>query len=105
MENLGSLRVSALIASLPGGDGAAQHRRLAPAYLRGRNGKLLLAAALGIIGLLAGWTWFGTAAVRPLLYVLPCAAMMAICMRGHGGSENPPTKPSGSAASGPGIPQ
>ena len=105
MEDLGSLRVSALIASLPGGDGAAQHRCGASAYLRGRKGKLLLAAALGIIGLLAGWTWFGTAAVRPLLYVLPCAAMMVICMRGHGGSENPPTKPSSGAGSGPDIAQ
>jgi hypothetical protein len=88
---------------LPGGGGVERHRRSVPAYLNGRKGMLLLAAALGIIGLLAGWTWFGAGAVLPLLYVLPCAAMMAMCMKGHGGAGNTQGKPdvsSGTEASG-----
>jgi hypothetical protein len=97
MENLGSLRVSALIASLPGGGDVEQHRRSIPAHLSGRKGMLLLAAALGIMGLLAGWTWFGAAAVLPLLYVLPCAAMMAMCMKGHGRPGNMQGKPDASS--------
>jgi hypothetical protein len=86
MDNLGSSRVSALIASLPGGGSVEQHRRSGPAYLSGRKGMLLLTATLGIIGLLIGWTWFGAAAVLPLLCGLLVAAMMAMCMKGHGGS-------------------
>lgn len=86
MDNLGSSRVSALIASLPGGGSVEQHRRSGPAYLSGRKGMLLLTATLGIIGLLVGWTWFGAAAVLPLLCGLLFAAMMAICMKGQGGS-------------------
>jgi hypothetical protein len=39
-------------------------------------------AALGIIILFAGWKWLGAAAMLPLLPILPCAAMMAMCMRG-----------------------
>lgn len=58
-----------------------------PGFLRGRSGLLMLAAGLAVIGLLAGWTWLGTAAVLPLLYALPCAAMMAMCMKGHRGSD------------------
>jgi hypothetical protein len=74
-------------------------------YLRGRRGLLLVAAALGIIGILAGWTWLGTAAVLPLLYILPCAAMMAMCMRGHGGSANSQTKSGSGTGSGPDLTQ
>ena len=96
MGNLRSSRVSALIASLPGGGGVERDRRSAPAYLSGHKGILLLAAALGIIGLLAGWRWFGAGAVLPLLYVLPCAAMMAMCMKGHGGTGNTQDKPGAS---------
>ncbi|WP_431269243.1 hypothetical protein [Dankookia sp. P2] len=66
----------------------------APAFLRGRSGLLALAAALAATGLLAGWAWLGAAAVLPLLYTLPCAAMMAMCMKGHGGSDgNASAKP------------
>jgi hypothetical protein len=64
---------------------------------------LLLAAALGVIGLFIAWQWFGAAAVFPLLYVLPCAAMMLMCMRGHGGSGNTSTNPNGGTASAPDI--
>lgn len=65
----------------------------APAFLRGRGGLLALAAVLAVTGFLAGWAWLGTAAVLPLLYALPCAAMMAMCMKGHGG-------PGGNASAG-----
>src|SRR5260221_7855280 len=62
------------------------------AYLSGRRGLLLVTAALAIVGILAGWTWLGTAAVLPLLCIMPCAAMMAMCIRGHGVSANSPTQ-------------
>jgi hypothetical protein len=65
-----------------------QQRSGVPAFLTGRKGLVLAAAVFGIIALAAGWTWFGTAAVLPLLYTLPCAAMMAMCMRGNGGAGN-----------------
>ena len=70
----------------------------APAFLRGRSGLLSLAAALAATGFLAGWAWLGAAAVLPLLYTLPCAAMMAMCMKGHGGSDgNASAKPNAAA--------
>jgi hypothetical protein len=69
-------------------DRVGQHRRGIPAFLTGRKGLLLAAAALGIVALLVGWAWLGTAAVLPLLYTLPCAAMMAMCMRGNGRAGN-----------------
>ena len=69
--------------------------------LRGRKALLLAAAALGLIAVFAGWRWFGTAAMLPLLTILPCAAMMAMCMRGHGGSANTPTAPNSGSGCGP----
>jgi len=65
---------------------------------QGRRGLLVLAAGLAVTGLLAGWNWLGTAAILPLLYTLPCAAMMAMCMKGHGGSDgNASAKPNATA--------
>ena len=55
-------------------------------YLGGRRGLWVFALALAVAGLFLGGAWWGFAAVLPLLYVLPCAAMMAMCMKGHGGS-------------------
>jgi hypothetical protein len=70
---------------------AAQHRHGLPAFPAGR--KDLVVAAVAILALLAGWVWLGTAAVLPLLYTLPCAAMMAMCMKGQGGAGNTSGKP------------
>lgn len=84
------------------GSGTARRRVGATAYLKGRKGLLLLAAALGIVGLSAGWTWFGTAAVLPLLSALPCAAMMAMCMKGHSAGGNAPGKPDAPGGTEPG---
>jgi hypothetical protein len=47
---------------------------------------LLVALTVAALALAAAWLWFGAEAVRPLLYLLPCAAMMAVCMKGHGTS-------------------
>jgi hypothetical protein len=69
--------------------------------LRGRKALLLAAAALALIAVYAGWRWFGTVAMLPLLTILPCAAMMVMCMRGHGGSANTPTTPNNGSGSGP----
>src|SRR5260221_4656415 len=87
MESSTSLQDVATTADLSRADGA-RRRYGALAYLSGRRGLLLVAAALGIIGILAGWTWLGTAAELPLLYTLPLSAMIAICMRGLGEATN-----------------
>ena len=100
MENTSLSRHVALADPLPS-EGALQHRQGALAFLRSRNGLLFGAATLGIIAFFAGWRWFGVASVLPLLYVVPCAAMMLMCMRGHGGSANAPTKPDSNAGSRP----
>ena len=69
---------------------------------RGNRTRVLIAvAALGTAGLVAAWAWFGTAAVLPLLYVLPCAAMTLLCMRGHGGSGATSASPGDGAGSDP----
>jgi Protein of unknown function (DUF2933) len=67
--------------------------------MRSRAGVLIVAIVLGTIGLVTAWTWFGTTAVLPLLYVLPCAVMMLLCMRGHDGAGNTPTSPNDSSGS------
>ena len=90
MSTYGDLRTLALTEPNPR-ESTWRHRLAAawastPAFLRGRGGLLTLAAALVVASLLAGWMWLGTTAVLSLLYVLPCAAMMAMCMRGHGSS-------------------
>ena len=54
--------------------------------LRGRRGLYTLAVVLAVAGLALGGARWGIAAILPLLYTLPCAAMMAMCMRGYGGS-------------------
>jgi hypothetical protein len=68
------------------------------AVLRGHR-NLFLAGLVAGIGIFAGWLWLGAAAVLPLLYSLPCAAMMVMCMKGHGtsttGREANPGSPSG----------
>ena len=53
--------------------------------------RLLVTLTVSAIALAAAGLWFGAGAVRPLLYVLPCAAMMAVCMKGHGTSGAAPT--------------
>lgn len=48
---------------------------------------LVFTAAAGIAALASGWYWLGFAAIAPLLFLLPCAAMMANCMKGIGNGE------------------
>jgi hypothetical protein len=96
MENLNVSRAAALTGPHLGN--RVSRRRLGiPAYLRGRNGLVIAVAALGTIGLFAGWQWFGAASMLPLLYAVPCAVMMMMCMRGHGGTDNTPANSISSA--------
>jgi hypothetical protein len=101
MENSNVSRAVALIGpQLHNRD--LRYRLGIPAYLRGRTGLLLAVLALGATGVFAGWQLFGAATMLPLLYTLPCAAMMMMCMRGHGGPGNTPTNSnSSSTESGP----
>ena len=46
---------------------------------------LIVAVVLAVAGLVLGSSILGFAAILPLLYVLPCLFMAAMCMRGHGG--------------------
>lgn len=63
-------------------------------YLGERRGLRVFALALAAAGLILGGAWWGLAAILPLLYVVPCAVMMAMCMNGHGGSgQNSDAKP------------
>lgn len=54
----------------------------------GRRRKWLLAisAVLALAALALGSMWLGFAAILPFLYVLPCLAMVAMCMRKSGTS-------------------
>jgi hypothetical protein len=47
-----------------------------------RKWLVVAGVALAIAAAVFGSIWFGFAAVLPLLYVLPCLAMLAMCMRG-----------------------
>lgn len=74
-------------------------------FLRGRP-LLIVTLIFAGVGVTAGWAWFGSAAMLPLLYVLPCAAMMAMCMKGHGSSNSSTPKPDNVAGtSDTGLPQ
>jgi hypothetical protein len=48
------------------------------------NKKRLIAASivLAVGAAVLGSVWLGLAAVLPLLYLLPCLAMLAMCMKG-----------------------
>jgi hypothetical protein len=49
---------------------------------------LVLAVVAGIAALGSGWYWLGFAAIAPLLFLLPCAAMMAFCCEGQRSGKN-----------------
>lgn len=67
---------------------------------RNRRTTILAAVAVAIGGFALGWNWLGFAAVAPLLYLLPCMAMMAFCMKGMGrhGDESVGAKPEASGS-------
>jgi hypothetical protein len=96
MENLNVSRATALTGPYLG-DRVSRHLLGIPAYLRGRIALMTAVAALGAIGLFAGWQWFGAAAMLPLLYTVPCAAMMMMMMCMRGGTDNAPASPNNSA--------
>ena len=68
----------------------------AGAFLR-RHRLWVLALVVAGMGLAGGGAWFGAAALLPLLYTLPCAAMMAMCVRGQGATNAPTPTPDSSA--------
>jgi hypothetical protein len=89
MENLNVSRAVVLTGPQPG-NRDSRYRLGITASLKGRGILLMVTAVLGATGVFAGWQWFGAAAMLPLLYTLPCAAMVMMCMRGHGGTDNAP---------------
>jgi len=60
-------------------------------WLSGRRGMLTLLGVAGIAAIGSGWYWLGFAAIAPVLYLLPCAVMMAMCAKGmsHGDGRAP----------------
>ncbi|USA38944.1 hypothetical protein [Pelagerythrobacter marinus] len=53
---------------------------------RRRKWMLALGVVLALAALALGSIWLGFAAILPFLYVLPCLAMVAMCMRKSGTS-------------------
>ena len=52
-------------------------------WLSGRRGLVIaMAGAVAAVALAAGQHWLAVADLVPLLFVLPCAVMMFMCMKG-----------------------
>jgi hypothetical protein len=66
------------------GSGARDCAEAGPkAWLSGRRGIVVLTAGTAAVAMLAvGGHWIAAADLVPLLFLLPCAAMMFMCMRG-----------------------
>jgi len=65
------------------------------AWLSGRRGVVIVIAVAAIAAAAAlalSQSWLAVADLVPLLYVLPCAAMMFVCMRHGQQSDNHPPK-------------
>ena len=62
-------------------------------WLVRRRGPVIAVAAVAALSAVAlGQHWVAFADLVPLLYVLPCAAMMFVCMRHGQQSDNHPKK-------------
>ena len=101
MNTSSPLPATALVHSLPSTGNTGMPDQSTPwntagAFLR-RHRLWVLALVVAGMGLAGGGAWFGIAALLPLLYILPCAAMMAMCMRGQGAATAPSTTPDNSA--------
>lgn len=66
----------------------ARARKLQGARRWSAKKKWLMAASivLAVGAAVVGSVWLGWAAVLPLLYLLPCLAMLAMCLKGMNGS-------------------
>ncbi len=70
-------------AKPPGGCGAQGTGRTAK-----RKWLIIAGVVLAIAAAVTGSIWFGFAAVLPLLYLLPCLAMTAMCLKNMKGSSS-----------------
>lgn len=52
--------------------------------LRGKRWPLAVIATLSILGVVIAAAFAGFAVILPLLYIVPCILMLALCMRGKG---------------------
>ncbi|MCP2017743.1 MAG: hypothetical protein ABJF09_03440 [Qipengyuania citrea] len=75
---LGAQQLQAATSKSSGGKSCASPARWST------KTKWLIAASvvLALGAAILGSMWFGFAAVLPLLYLFPCLAMMAMCMKG-----------------------
>ncbi len=83
-----------------GGATADEHHRNRCAVLARRRG--LIIAGLFIVAAAAfavSQNWIAFATLLPLLFVLPCAAMMVMCMKGMGNGQQPSANQGQSAGS------
>jgi uncharacterized membrane protein YfcA len=63
-------------------------------WLSQRRGLILGGGAVvAAVALALGQHWLTIAALAPLLYLLPCALMMYMCMKGHGHHVEAPPAP------------
>jgi len=61
-------------------------------WLGRRRGLVIaVAATSAIVALALSQDWLASADLRPLLYVLPCAVMMFMCMKGMGNGQQADT--------------
>lgn len=84
METAKSLPMSSSAGKSP------PDRDLGPAlrtWLGSRQGKITAGVVLAVPAAALGWSWLGSEAMLPLLYTLPCAAMMFFCVKGMGNGQ------------------
>jgi len=81
-------------AIISAADSSSSHRagRGTPGWLGLPRGLVIAVALIAVVGALAlGQHWLAVAGLVPLLFVLPCALMMFMCMKGmnHGKQMDP----------------
>lgn len=61
-------------------------------WLRSKRIAVVAAVAFAVAAIAFGSAWFGFAAILPLLYFLPCAAMVYFCSKGMKNQEGTAAK-------------
>lgn len=83
-----------LITTSPATGATSRHGATQSDWLGGRRGWAVAGLVLAVTGLVLSQHWLDIADLVPLLFVLPCMAMMFMCMKGmnHGRHANSTTE-------------